>query len=77
MSKTKPEDNAHPIAFDESQATKVEWGLTKREFFAAMAMQGLCASELVRRTGAQQLAQFAVEQADALILELSKEQKAT
>lgn len=47
------------------------YGLTKRELFAAMAMQGLCANGIA---GSHHLPQFlskaAVEQADALITAL-------
>lgn len=58
----------------------VETGLTKREHFAAMAMQGLLAnravSECSPRPGmniAQTYAAAAVEAADALLAELAKE----
>lgn len=60
-------------------------GLTKREYFAAMAMQGIlknsawaqavAASFPDPRTGAEVNAITAVINADALIAELSKEQK--
>jgi len=49
------------------------YGLTKREYFAAMAMQGLWAS--VRNeyyTEYEKIAAMAVLQADALINELNK-----
>ena len=48
-------------------------GLTKREYFAAMAMQGLWSS--VRNeyyTEYEKIASMAVKQADALINELNK-----
>ena len=45
-------------------------GLTKREYFAAMAMSGLMANE---RTGKpEEFAKYAVNVADALITELNK-----
>lgn len=46
--------------------------LTKRELFAAMAMQGLCASDEFVVRPAEDIAAAAVEQADALLAELSK-----
>ncbi len=45
-------------------------GLTKREYFAAMAMQGLLASG----DYTQDIAHSSVECADALISELNKQQ---
>lgn len=45
-------------------------GLTKRELFAAMAMQGLAADPEPR--GGMEAASVAVEWADALIAELAK-----
>lgn len=54
-------------------------GLSKREYFAAKAMQGICSShdecgELIRH-GAKWIAKEAVAIADALIAELNKETK--
>ena len=49
-------------------------GLTKRELFAAMAMQGCCSNyNIWSNTSAREIAGHAVEQADALIAELNKE----
>lgn len=52
-------------------------GLTKRELFAAMAMQGMLASETASYNyGAQEnLAVNAVKRADALLAELNKEKE--
>ena len=48
-------------------------GLTKRELFAAMAMQGLCANETWELNHVpKQTASDAVEYADALLKELAK-----
>ena len=47
-------------------------GLTKRELFAAMAMQGNCSKF---ETTSAMLAKWSVEDADALLAELAKEQK--
>lgn len=54
----------------------VEGGLTKREYFAAKAMQGLVADkEFNEKVGpnGEVLARAAVKQADCLIAELNKE----
>lgn len=50
-----------------------ESGLTKREYFAAMAMQGLCAS--ITTAFPDELAFDAVKLADAIINELNKGEK--
>jgi len=48
-------------------------GLTTRELFAAMAMQGLCACQgAYEEWTVEQKAAAAVRQADALIAELNK-----
>lgn len=49
-------------------------GLTKRELFAAMAMQGLAANNGFTKTGLtmESMATNAVQSADALIAELDK-----
>ena len=48
-------------------------GLTKREYFAALAMQGCCAAGEYSTATDEQIAGYAVELADALLAELSKE----
>jgi len=57
----------------------LEWpqpGLTKREFFAALAMQGLCAAQPDMQRGTiideDEIASDAVACADALLKELAK-----
>ena len=55
-----------------------QYGLTKREYFAAMAMQGLCVraipgSHNTLREMLNELPRIAVAMADALIEELDKE----
>ena len=47
-------------------------GLTKREYFAAMAMQGLLASDTNFNFGTSDAARLALDQADALLQELEK-----
>lgn len=52
----------------DGQSHVLENGLTKREYFAAMAMQGLCSNHLVYDIVTdEQLANVAVINADALI----------
>lgn len=47
-------------------------GLTKRELFAAMALQGICANETTK-PNFPLIASDAVELADALLAELAKD----
>lgn len=47
-------------------------GLTKREYFAALAMQGLSACPGLERHPSHMLAQWAVQSADDLLAELAK-----
>ena len=70
---TKPN---HPIA---GPSTYVDAGLTKREHFAAIALQGLITSHYSSETDPdvpeasdREIAQLAVQQADALIDELNR-----
>lgn len=49
-------------------------GLTKREWFAGMAMMGLRAQKLLNPS--EEIASLAIRDADALIAKLSKEVKA-
>ena len=58
---------------------RISEGLTKREYFAAMAMQGLLAAdgqlsshEDTELWTAAEIADYAVEQADALLAELER-----
>ena len=54
--------------------TSVSKGLTKREYFAAMALQGILAnsSEIYNLTTYEQYAKYSVLQADALINALNQ-----
>lgn len=47
----------------------VHLGITKRELFAAMAMQGLCAREDLT---SEERSVYAVDNADDLLIELAK-----
>ena len=49
-----------------------EDGLTKREYFAAMAMQGLCSHQDIGNKDATRIARLAVEQADELLKQLAQ-----
>ncbi len=71
--KTKPNEplncnNGNGFWNDEYNLTHSGVGLTKREYFAALALQGLTAN-LGRTTG---LALAAVQYADSLIAELNR-----
>lgn len=50
-------------------------GLTKREYFAGLAMQGLLAKSNTFTPDSERLAKGAVGYADALLSELSKSEK--
>ncbi len=60
--------------FQPDNVPGVGWfGLTKREYFAAMAMQGLSAHAYATgESSAKVIAAWAVKQADALIAALNK-----
>jgi hypothetical protein len=62
-------DSAYPLEIATGQYNS---GLTKREFFAAMALQGLLADPYSTQEFAD-MASMSVQVADALIAELSKE----
>jgi hypothetical protein len=63
----KGNDNAFPSSPDKYEP---EFGLTKRELIAAMAMQGLLADPNVRLKP-DTMSKWAVDQADALIERLN------
>ena len=68
--KTNPNDTAHPVTENNGL-----YGLTKREYFAAMALQGLCVGKSHKDIMSGQcvdIAQEATEIADALIEALNK-----
>ena len=66
--RTKAKGPAFPLISDEGYI--INAGLTKREYFAAMALQGLLANSNIQLDGAS--ANTAILFADALIEELSK-----
>jgi len=51
--------------------TDIDDGLTKREWFAGMALQGLIACETVRGS-ATELAKYALGHADAILKQLAE-----
>lgn len=64
-----PDANAFPSAWEWSEKLNTESGLTKRELFAAMALQGILSN---RNCLLHKAPELAVKQADLLIEELSK-----
>lgn len=71
MINKKADEPANPVRVPAKNAgTHVHTGLTKREYFAAMAMQGLLAQNDYSRMDI--LANDAVKQADAILKELEK-----
>ncbi len=68
---TKRYDSAFPVSFNKDSDSLVD-GMTKREYFALMIMQGLTAANLQFEDDYQK-ARAAVAQADALIAILAAE----
>jgi hypothetical protein len=60
--------NEHTYTINSAQ-----YGLTKREYFAAMAMQGISANGVFAGKHLKTIAEWSVNQADALIEELNKQ----
>ena len=54
------------------QSHGIATGLTKREYFAAMAMQGILASDSEQNFTDENVSAWAVNSADALLAELAK-----
>ena len=54
-----------------------ELGMTKREYYAAKAMQGYAGGEFTGQSGmpCEQIAEWSVRMADALVCELAKKEK--
>jgi hypothetical protein len=67
------EDAVFPQNIEHPDGNVTCKGLTKREYFAAMAMQGLLANSFRSPTSyIESNAEYAVNYADALIAELNK-----
>jgi hypothetical protein len=87
--KTNPNDPASPVEVSNvdgniignqtSQFSYFATGLTKREYFAGLAMQGIIGNSKViyamTSAAKTETARFAVELADALIEELNKSEQ--
>ena len=69
LEKTIGDNPVHPI----ESAPVYFGGLTKREYFAAMAMQGICANTN-QRLGPRELTETAVKIANHLIQQLNEKQ---
>lgn len=70
MSNTQANDPLHPIISDRAQPS---YGLTKREYFAAVVLSGL-AADSTYVAGADKAAKVSVQYADALINALNGKQ---
>lgn len=69
--KTNPDESISLVRYDISQPDMVQYdGLTKREYFAALAMQGLIS---INNWSDDRIAQKSVEMSDKLIEALNKE----
>ena len=66
------DQSAYPVE-SKSAISENYHGLTKREYFAGLAMQGLLAHERSGNNNDAKLAEMAVSQADALLYELEKQ----
>jgi hypothetical protein len=70
---TRPDDSLVPSRSRDGDYDIIHTpGLTKREYFAAMAMQGLLANPIAPETEYEDNMLFAVQHADALIDQLNK-----
>lgn len=72
-------NNADRAAFPYGSGEECATGLTKREYFVAAALMGLCAETSERFAGGETMskiiAQEAIQIADAILVELEKEKK--
>jgi hypothetical protein len=68
--KTEPNDSATGFGYASHSSSYSKDGLTKREYFAAMAMQGILSGKL--QTNSVFVADYSVKYADALIKSLNK-----
>lgn len=66
---TNKDDNSFPQAYYNSEDLNLETGLTKREYFAARALQGLLSGNKILMTA---IPYQAVKLADELIKELNE-----
>lgn len=69
---TNPESPVFPLVVDVIDS---QWGLTKREYFAAMMMQAMLSNSSVSVNESNSiLARSAIQKADALIEHLNEDQ---
>lgn len=68
--KTEPNESSSGYGYANQHIIRSEKGLTKREHFAAIAMQGILSSKL--QISPELVTDYAVEYADALIEALNK-----
>ena len=72
----KSDEQAFPDSYNFKYETnaKVHRGLTKREYFAAMAMQGYCANpDAYKEFLQEEIAEMSVDMSDKLLKKLSNE----
>lgn len=66
-------ENIYPITIEDNGNSSVTYlGLTKREYFAGLALQGMMANQHLTSTENDTIARWSVEIADALLAELEK-----
>lgn len=65
------ENDGHVMILPDN--VSVSMVLTKRELFAAMAIQGLCAGKMGEVANEKRIAEIAVKQADALLEKLGED----
>jgi len=66
-------ENGKQSAFATASDSRYQAGLTKREYFAILALQGICVEKYVQRDNDREIiAQWSVKMADALLEELEK-----
>ena len=74
MTITNKDDTAYPVLIeDSSQFQHIQAGLTKREYFAIMILQGMKSMGVASMR--DDCSFFAVQQADLLIAELNRDKK--
>ena len=66
---TKPNESINTIEYNNNY---ISTGLTKREYFAAMALQGALANKFAHERTIEMITESAVKLANALIEELNK-----
>ena len=66
-------ENGKQSAFATASDSRYQAGLTKREYFAGLALQGICVEKHVERDeDREKIARWSVKMADALLIELEK-----